>query len=95
MQIPPWWHPTLGAVGGLHREGLHTAHCTLTGWGQGNLKRESLARYPESTAIKWKLKLILIVSPTLRSPGQGVASSESESTGGVALTALFKQNQLR
>lgn len=25
MQIPPWWHPTLGAVGGLHREGLHTA----------------------------------------------------------------------
>ena len=29
------------------------------------------------------------------SPGQGVARSESESRGGVALTALFKQNQLR
>ena len=93
MQIPPWWHPTLGAVGGLHREGLHTA-LWLDG-GRETGREKTLVRHPESTAIKWKLELILIVSPTLRSPGQGVASSESESTGGVALTALFKQNQLR
>ena len=73
-------------------QGITGKDCTLDGGS------ESGREHPQSIspAMNSKLDLILIVSSAHQPrPARGVPRSESEGRGGVALTALFKQNQLR